>query len=97
VGQTIIDFLASNRLPGMFPTREIVTAGGLISYGASLSDLFLSDLFARRWIRAQDLARHQSSNAPRWGARQIRACDQFQDCQRTWHGRFWLAPMSSLN
>jgi len=24
---TIIDFLASNRLPGMFPTREIVTSG----------------------------------------------------------------------
>jgi len=37
---TIIAFLASNRLPGMFPTREIVTAGGLLSYGASLPDLF---------------------------------------------------------
>jgi ABC-type uncharacterized transport system substrate-binding protein len=37
---SIIDFLARNRLPGMFPTREIVTAGGLLSYGASLPDLF---------------------------------------------------------
>jgi putative ABC transport system substrate-binding protein len=37
---TIIDFLANNRLPGMFPTREVVMAGGLLSYGASLPDLF---------------------------------------------------------
>jgi putative tryptophan/tyrosine transport system substrate-binding protein len=37
---TIIDFLADNRLPGMFPTREVVMAGGLLSYGASLPDLF---------------------------------------------------------
>jgi putative ABC transport system substrate-binding protein len=36
----IIDFLANNRLPGMFLTREIVVAGGLLSYGASLPDLF---------------------------------------------------------
>jgi putative tryptophan/tyrosine transport system substrate-binding protein len=36
----IIDFLADNRLPGMFPTREVVMAGGLLSYGASLPDLF---------------------------------------------------------
>jgi len=36
----IIDFLANNRLPGMFLTREIVVAGGFLSYGASLSDLF---------------------------------------------------------
>jgi putative tryptophan/tyrosine transport system substrate-binding protein len=37
---TIIDFLANNRLPGMFLTREIVVAGGFLSYGASLPDLF---------------------------------------------------------
>src|SRR6266487_315895 len=36
----IIDFLANNRLPGMFLTREIVVAGGFMSYGASLPDLF---------------------------------------------------------
>jgi ABC-type uncharacterized transport system substrate-binding protein len=36
----IIDFLANNRLPGMFQTKEIVVAGGLLSYGASLPDLF---------------------------------------------------------
>jgi ABC-type uncharacterized transport system substrate-binding protein len=36
----IIDFLAKNRLPGMFITRESVVAGGLLSYGANLPALF---------------------------------------------------------
>jgi putative tryptophan/tyrosine transport system substrate-binding protein len=36
----IIDFLANNRLPGMFVTREVAVAGGFLSYGASLPDLF---------------------------------------------------------
>jgi ABC-type uncharacterized transport system substrate-binding protein len=35
----IIDFLESNRIPGMFTIREYVLAGGLMSYGASLPDL----------------------------------------------------------
>jgi putative tryptophan/tyrosine transport system substrate-binding protein len=38
--ERIIDFLASNRLPGMFVTREVAMAGGLLSYGARLPDLF---------------------------------------------------------
>jgi len=36
----IIGFLANNRLPGVFYYRENVVAGGLMSYGASLPDLF---------------------------------------------------------
>jgi putative ABC transport system substrate-binding protein len=36
----IIDFLESNRIPSMFSDREYVLAGGLMSYGASFSDLF---------------------------------------------------------
>ena len=44
----VIDFLANNRLPGMFVTREVAIAGGLLSYGASLPDLFS----ARRRVRA---------------------------------------------
>jgi putative tryptophan/tyrosine transport system substrate-binding protein len=36
----IVDFLAQNRLPGMFQTREYVVAGGLMCYGANLPDLF---------------------------------------------------------
>src|SRR5262249_15506651 len=36
----VIDFLANQPLPGMFVTREVAVAGGLLSYGASLPDLF---------------------------------------------------------
>jgi putative ABC transport system substrate-binding protein len=36
----IIDFLAKNQLPGMYQVLENVTAGGLMSYGANLPDLF---------------------------------------------------------
>jgi putative ABC transport system substrate-binding protein len=36
----IIDFMARARVPGIFQTRENVVAGGLMSYGASFSELF---------------------------------------------------------
>jgi putative ABC transport system substrate-binding protein len=36
----IIAFLERNRVPGMFQVRENVVAGGLMSYGADLPDLF---------------------------------------------------------
>jgi putative ABC transport system substrate-binding protein len=39
IGQ-IIDFMAKHRLPAMFQAKENVEAGGLIAYGATLSDLF---------------------------------------------------------
>jgi putative ABC transport system substrate-binding protein len=36
----IIDFVGKARLPAMYQTRENVVAGGLLSYGPSLADLF---------------------------------------------------------
>jgi putative ABC transport system substrate-binding protein len=36
----LIDLMASRRLPAMYQLRENVVAGGLMAYGASLSDLF---------------------------------------------------------
>jgi putative ABC transport system substrate-binding protein len=36
----IIDFAAQKRLPGMFVAREWVVAGGLMSYGESLPDMY---------------------------------------------------------
>ena len=36
----IMDFLRSNRIPGIFADREYLLAGGLMSYGASVPDLF---------------------------------------------------------
>jgi putative ABC transport system substrate-binding protein len=37
---TIIDFLLKNRIAGLFQIRENVIAGGLMSYGVSLADMF---------------------------------------------------------
>jgi putative ABC transport system substrate-binding protein len=36
----VIDFLLRNRIAGLFQVRENVSAGGLMSYGVSLGDLF---------------------------------------------------------
>jgi len=36
----IVSFAQRNRLPSMFPTKEYVDSGGLMSYGPSLVDLF---------------------------------------------------------
>jgi putative tryptophan/tyrosine transport system substrate-binding protein len=36
--QLIADFVIANRIPGIFPIREIAEAGGLMSYGADYSD-----------------------------------------------------------
>ncbi len=39
IGQ-VIDFVTKHRLPAMYQTKENVEAGGLMAYGATLSDLF---------------------------------------------------------
>jgi putative ABC transport system substrate-binding protein len=39
-GRRIVDLVTKSRLPSMFWRREFVEAGGLISYGPSLPDLF---------------------------------------------------------
>jgi putative tryptophan/tyrosine transport system substrate-binding protein len=36
----IIEYLARNHLPGMYQVKDNVVAGGFVSYGASLPDLF---------------------------------------------------------
>ena len=38
--QRIVELAANNRLPGMYQAREFVDAGGLMSYGTNLDDLF---------------------------------------------------------
>jgi ABC-type uncharacterized transport system substrate-binding protein len=38
--QRIVELAANERLPGMYQAREFVDAGGLMSYGANLDDLF---------------------------------------------------------
>jgi len=39
-GRRIADLATKSRLPAMYPSREVVDAGGLMSYGPSLSDMF---------------------------------------------------------
>jgi putative ABC transport system substrate-binding protein len=36
----LVDLAAKNRLPALYPTRESVDAGGLMSYGPNLADVF---------------------------------------------------------
>ena len=36
----LVDLAAKNRLPAVYPSREFVDAGGLMSYGPDLADLF---------------------------------------------------------
>ena len=36
----LVDLAAKNRLPTVFPSRESVDAGGLMSYGANIADNF---------------------------------------------------------
>ena len=36
----IVDFAATNRLPAMYPDREFVEVGGLMSYGPNFADLY---------------------------------------------------------
>ena len=36
----IVDFALKNRLPSMYNGRETVEAGGLMSYGADLADIY---------------------------------------------------------
>ncbi len=38
--QRIVDLAAKNKLPGMYPWREFVEAGGLMAYATSRSDMF---------------------------------------------------------
>jgi putative ABC transport system substrate-binding protein len=38
--QLIVDFTVEQRIPGMYQAREFVEAGGLMSYGTNIPDLF---------------------------------------------------------
>lgn len=38
--QTIVDWVARNRLPTVFPAREFVETGGLIAYAVNYPDLY---------------------------------------------------------
>jgi len=37
---SVVQFMAENRLPGMFPFREFVQEGGLLAYGPDYTDMY---------------------------------------------------------
>jgi putative ABC transport system substrate-binding protein len=50
----VIDFLSKNRIAGLFQVREHVVAGGLMSYGVSLADLFrMGALYTDKILRGR--------------------------------------------
>ena len=52
----IVDFAAKSRLPSIYQSRDYVTAGGLISYGGNLPNLFRRAAFYvhRIFIKGRD-------------------------------------------
>ena len=59
----IVSFAQRKRLPTMYPVREYVAAGGLISYGSSQTDLFRrAATYVDKTSRARSLPTFQSSN-----------------------------------
>ena len=61
----VIDFLAKNRIAGMFQSKEHVAAGGFMAYGASLPDLFRrAAAYAHRILQGAKAADLQSSCQP---------------------------------
>jgi putative ABC transport system substrate-binding protein len=50
----VIEFLLKNRIAGLFQVREHVVAGGLMSYGVSLADLFrMGALYTDKILRGR--------------------------------------------
>jgi putative tryptophan/tyrosine transport system substrate-binding protein len=45
----IVELAVKHRLPAIYADKEFVEAGGLMSYGADLTDLFRRELFT--WTR----------------------------------------------
>src|SRR5262249_29206881 len=81
----IVGLALDAQLPAIFGERENVDAGGLMSYGPHLPDLFRR----RRRLRRQGSARDETSRHPGRAADQVRASNKPQDSQsaRPHHSR----------
>ena len=73
----IIDFVAKHRLPTMYVLRENVVAGGLMSYGPSIPDLYRRAAGYVHKILQGTESRRLAGRA----ARQLRACHQRPNCE----------------
>jgi putative ABC transport system substrate-binding protein len=53
----LIDGLARHRLPAVFPFREPISEGGLLSYGASLAEIYRQGaIYVARILRGESPA-----------------------------------------
>jgi putative tryptophan/tyrosine transport system substrate-binding protein len=63
--QRIVQLAANSRLPGMYQAREFVDAGGLMSYGANLDDLFRrTATYETRYSKGQSRRSCPSNDQP---------------------------------
>ena len=73
----IADLAVKNRLPAIYPTREFVEDGGLMSYSVSYYRL----VSARRDLRGQDSERRQARRSARGAAEEVRVHHQSESRQ----------------
>src|SRR5262245_4725113 len=79
----LITLAARYAIPTIFELREFVAAGGLMSYGPSLSDAYrLVGLNTGQILKG---AKACGPAGP--AADQVRVGDQSQDCEGAWHQR----------
>jgi putative tryptophan/tyrosine transport system substrate-binding protein len=63
----VIDFAAQHRLPGMFVAREWVTAGGLMSYGENLAEMYRRGAyFVDKILASPPIFRWSKSQGSNW-------------------------------
>jgi putative ABC transport system substrate-binding protein len=74
----IVGFASKSRLPAVYPSKDYVDAGGMMSYGAGPS----RKLPARRHLRGQNTQGCEARRSPRGTAEEVRTDDQSQDRER---------------
>ena len=73
----IAELAVKNRLPAIYQRAECVDAGGLMTYGASITDYGP----ARRYLCGQDSERRQARRSPGGAADKVRVHHQSEGCE----------------
>ena len=86
--QRIVDFALANQLPSLYGVREFAVAGGLLSYGANVSDVY------RRAARYVDkiLKGAKPADIPIEQPTKFELSGQPQDCKSAWAHNSGIIP-----